>query len=280
MSQNSYPILPPLGENVGAVYRSLTAQIREAVAASGFTDVVFGLSGGIDSALVSTLAVDALGAGRVHSVIMPSPFTPRESVDDALDLAYELGMEAFTIAIDSILSEYEVMLESPMYGQDTALTHQNLQARIRANIIMAFSNQFDWFVLSTTNRSEATVGYTTLYGDMIGAFAPIAPLYKGWVYELARFRNIRQPVIPERVLTKAPSAELASGQTDEDELGPYTVLDAILYRRDQGESADDLIGAGFDSETIGRIESMIQKSHFKRRFAATPAVLPDLDEKV
>jgi len=280
MSHGISPSLPKLGADAGQIYSSLSAQLKDAVSQAHHTDVVFGLSGGIDSALTAALAADALGAGRVHGIIMPSPFTGKTSVDDALEIAHNLGIETFTIAIDSILAEYELMLEAPMYGMDTALTHQNLQARIRANILMAFSNQFNWLVLSTRNRSESMVGYTTLYGDMVGAFAPLAPLYKGWVYELVEFRNAHEPVIPEDILTKAPSAELASGQTDEAELGPYAQLDAILYQIDQGKDVEDIIKQGFDRDALKRIEDMINRAQFKHRYAAPPAVLPDLDSGI
>jgi NAD+ synthetase len=255
------------------VYRSLCAQLKDAATQAGFTDIVLGLSGGIDSALAAALACDTLGAGRVHGIIMPAPCTAPSSVPDALDLAHNLGMKTITIPIDSILAEYDTMLETPMYGLDVSRMRQNIQARIRANILMAFSNQFGWMVLCTSNRSELMVGYTTLYGDTVGACAPLAPLYKGWVYELAHLRNANGAVIPDEILAKAPSAELESGQTDEAELGPYKTLDSVLYHIDQGMSAEDLCAAGFDEEVVAHITDRIAQAQFKHRFEPPGATL-------
>lgn len=274
MNQHAYPPLPALGTQVGDVYRSLCEQLEDAVAQAGFCEVVLGLSGGIDSALTAVLAVDTFGAARVHGVIMPAPHSTPGSVCDAQELADNLGIKTHTVAIDAILTEYDRTLHVSMPTDgDTSRMRQNVQARIRANILMAFSNQFAWLVLCTSNRSESLVGYTTLYGDMVGAFAPLAPLYKGWVYELARFCNAGRNAIPDAILQKAPSAELEPGQTDEAELGSYMVLDAVLYRIDRGMTKDQLLEAGFKAAAVADIAKRITQARFKQRFAPRGATL-------
>ena len=272
--KDSGSLLPPLGERTPRLYDSLVDQLRTFIKDAGFTDVVVGISGGIDSAVVAALAVDAFGSGRMHGIHMPSRYTSPQSTIDARELAENLGIEYFDIPIDSILAEYGVMLDSPMYGLDATRTMQNLQARIRANLLMAFSNQFDWAVLACGNRSEAMVGYMTLFGDTVGAFAPLAPVYKGWVYELAQYRNAQGMVVPDSILGKEPSAELAIGQTDEADLGSYEVLDGILYRIDQGQGYKWLVENGFESESVTRICAQIEKASFKERFSAPGASLP------
>ncbi|MCL2491446.1 MAG: NAD(+) synthase [Coriobacteriia bacterium] len=266
--------LPLLADRVGVVYDSLCDQLRDFVAEAGFTDVVLGISGGIDSALVAALAVDAFGPERVRGIIMPSPFTTEASRTDALELAYNLAIEVLTIPIETIMEQYDASLICAMEERYSSLTRQNLQARIRANILLAFSNAYGWLVLTTGNRSETLVGYTTLHGDMVGAFAPLAPLYKQWVYELARYRNAQEPIIPGNILDKAPSAELASDQTDEEELGSYQILDAVLFHHDLGLGEDELLGLGLDQVDVERVLGMVEKNAFKQRYTAPGASLP------
>ena len=293
MTEADSTLLPPLGERAVFVYASLVDQLRAFVTGQGFTDVVVGISGGIDSALVAAIAVDALGAAHVHGVSMPSRYTTTESNDDAKHLMRNLGLEWRCIPIGAIMEKYDTFLDASLSTNRTAFqpagikpsVKQNLQARVRANILMAFSNQYDWLVLATGNRSEAQVGYTTLYGDMVGAFAPLAPLYKGWVYELARYCNsvvvdaggsvgpVADAVIPQRILTKAPSAELDWNQTDEDELGAYATLDAVLYYRSLGETCEELQERGFPREEVERIDRLVTRASFKHRFAAPGALL-------
>jgi len=270
----TYPPLPSLSDKTSVVYASLRDQLHDFVIAAGFEHVVLGISGGIDSALVAALAADALGPSAVYGITMPSPYTSEESVFDADELAKNLGIESYTVSIDAIMKQFESCLETPLNGHISSVTRQNLQARIRANVLMTFSNEFRWLTLTCGNRSESMVGYATLFGDMAGAFAPIAPLYKGWVYELALYRNEQGPVIPQRIIEKAPSAELAPNQIDEDELGSYQVLDAMLFQLDQGRSVEDLISAGFDREAVDRITGLIKRNSFKQHFAAPGARLP------
>jgi len=290
MKDRDSTLLPPLGERAVSVYRSLVDQLRTFVHDAGFSDVALGLSGGIDSALAATIAVDALGAAHVHGVAMPSRFTSQASIEDARALAENLGIAIRTIPIDTLLVAYTESLAPALGADRRPVVEQNLQARIRANLLMALSNQFDWLVLATGNLSETMVGYTTLYGDMVGAFAPLAPLYKGWVYELARWRNTTAAIevdtpetassragvsspIPASILTKAPSAELAEGQTDEAELGLYATLDGILFYRARGETDEELGDRGFDGADCERISQLIARAAFKRRYAAPGPVL-------
>jgi NAD+ synthase (glutamine-hydrolysing) len=237
---------------------------------NGFQKVVLGLSGGVDSSLTAVLAVDALGADDVVAVFMPSVYTSRDSKEDAEALAHRLGIRLITIPITPMFKAYGAALASVFKGRPSDITEENLQARIRGMVLMALSNKFSWLVLTTGNKSEMSVGYTTLYGDMAGGFAVIKDVPKTLVYELARWRNERdsEPVIPKRVLIRPPTAELRRNQTDQDSLPPYEILDPIIrgyIEDDQG--ASDLVSAGFDRRTIERVLTLVDRSEYKRRQA-------------
>ncbi|MDP2300161.1 MAG: NAD(+) synthase, partial [Actinomycetota bacterium] len=228
-------------------------------------------SGGIDSALVATLAADALGPGHVHGVLMPGPYSSGGSVTDARALAAGLGMDALELPIGDA---YEALLGTlaPAFGERMPdVTEENLQARTRGALLMALSNKFGWLVLATGNKSELSVGYSTLYGDMAGGFSPIKDVFKTKAYDLARWRNAHAaaPVIPEATLAKPPSAELRPDQTDQDSLPPYEVLDAILAGYvEQDRSVADLVAAGHDEVTVEAVVRMVDHAEYKRRQGA------------
>jgi NAD+ synthase (glutamine-hydrolysing) len=253
------------------VYRALTLGVRDYVGKNGFHDVVIGMSGGIDSALVAVLAADALGPSCVRALAMPSGFSSPESVEDAVACAERLGIRIDTIAIGGVFEAYRATLRDPFEGRPGDVAEENLQARIRGNLLMALSNKFGSLVLATGNKSEYAVGYATLYGDMAGGFAPIKDVPKTLVYRLARWRNgsVADPPIPDRILTKPPSAELRPGQLDTDTLPPYDELDPIieLYVEDD-LGIDEIVRAGHDRATVERITSMIDRAEYKRRQAA------------
>lgn len=271
------PSRPPLNasgpiahDDVGEVYQALVLGTRDYVRKNGFEKVVLGLSGGLDSSLVAVIAVDALGAENVIGVSMPSRYSSEGSRTDAAALAKALGIELRSIPIESMFSAALETLAPQFEGREPDVTEENLQARIRAIILMALSNKFGWLVLTTGNKSEMAVGYSTLYGDMAGGFAPIKDVPKTLVYELARWRNARdpEPMIPESVLTKPPSAELRPGQLDVDTLPPYEELDPILelyVERDWG--VPEFRDAGFDVELVRRVIGMVDRSEYKRRQA-------------
>lgn len=261
-------IEPDLGEEQ-SVYQALVLGVRDYVNKNGFDGVVIGLSGGIDSALTLTLAVDALGADRVEAVMMPSAFTSEMSIEDARAQAGTLGVAHTVINIGSLVSAYSQALQQRFSGLAQDVTEENIQARIRGNLLMAISNKTHRIVLATGNKSEMAVGYATLYGDMAGGFAAIKDVPKTMVYRLARYRNGIDPVIPERVLTRAPTAELAPGQKDTDSLPEYDVLDSILERYvEKDESAEQIIAAGFAEDVVFRVLSMVDRNEYKRRQAA------------
>ena len=278
--------LPPLGDQAELIYDSLVEQTRDILRQAGFSEFVLGLSGGLDSALVTTIAVDALaldgiGSQQVHGIIMPSQWTSQQSLDDAEELVKRLKIQSNIFDIMPTFAAINDTLAPAFDGKARDVTEENIQARIRAVFLMALSNKFDWLVLSTSNLSELSVGYTTLYGDMIGAFAPLAPLYKTWVYELAHFRNKRAALqglelpIPQSILEKEPSAELAPNQTDRAALGSYRELDALLYALQKGnKSVLELKQLGFDSDYVDEIVRKVESSEFKRLQAAPSAVLP------
>jgi NAD+ synthase (glutamine-hydrolysing) len=254
------------------VYRALVLGLGDYVRKNGFREVTLGLSGGVDSAFVATLAADALGAEAVRALAMPSRYSSRESLEDAAEVARRLGIRLDTIDIDRAFRAYLDALEAAFQGTEPGLAEENLQARIRGNLLMAISNRFGTLVLATGNKSEYAVGYSTLYGDMAGGFAPIKDVPKTLVYELVRWRNGRGPgdgPIPERVVTKPPSAELRPGQRDTDSLPPYDVLDPIVeaYVEDD-RSPEDLAGEGVDPGLVERVVAMIDRAEYKRRQAA------------
>ncbi|HSJ50295.1 MAG TPA: NAD+ synthase [Actinomycetota bacterium] len=253
------------------VYRALTLGLRDYAHKNGFRDVVLGLSGGIDSALVATLAADALGPQAVLALVMPSRYTSSESIEDATAVAERLGIRIDTIHIDGVISAYGAALAGAFRGTEPGIAEENLQARTRGNLLMALSNRFGSLVVATGNKSEYAVGYATLYGDMAGGFAPIKDVPKTLVYQLARWRNDRGSTapIPERVLTKAPSAELRPNQRDTDSLPPYAVLDPILQAYvEEDRSPEDLVAAGADPAVVARVVALVDGAEYKRRQAA------------
>jgi len=263
------PAVVPL-ERGEEVYRALVLGTRDYVRKNGFTRVVIGLSGGIDSSLVVAIAVDALGRENVAGVGMPSPYSSAGTRRDAQRVAKNLGIEFLTISITSILRAYKRSLARAFKGLKEDVTEENLQARIRGNLLMALSNKFGWLVLTTGNKSEYSVGYTTLYGDMAGGFAVIKDVPKMLVYQVARHVNTQagREIIPESVFARAPSAELRPDQTDQDTLPPYAQLDAILegyVEEDRG--VNDLIARGFPPETVRRVVAMVDRNEYKRRQA-------------
>ena len=263
---------PEWPEEPEDVYRALVLGVGDYARKNGFADVVLGLSGGVDSAFVATLAVDALGAGAVRAIAMPSRYSSRESLEDASEIARRLGIRLDVIGIDEIFSAHLAALEEPFRGTEPGTAEENLQARIRGALLMAISNRFGSLVLATGNKSEYAVGYATLYGDMAGGFAPIKDVPKTLVYELVRWRNAKgqgKAPVPERVVEKPPSAELRPEQKDTDSLPPYEVLDPIVeaYVEDD-RSPEDIVGDGADPDLVERIVAMIDRAEYKRRQAA------------
>lgn len=253
-------------EPAAEIYQALTLGLKDYVTKNGFKKVVVGLSGGIDSALVATLAADALGKDNTIGVFMPSRYSSRESEEDASKLAENLGIRLMHISIEQIYKIYLMVLEPIFLGSERNITEENLQARIRGNILMALSNKFGWLVLTTGNKSEMSTGYATLYGDMAGGFAVIKDVSKTLVYKLAQYRNSLGFVIPERVLTKEPTAELKPNQKDSDTLPPYENLDPILKAYiEEDKNLDEIVSLGFDKETASKVLSMVDKSEYKRR---------------
>jgi NAD+ synthase (glutamine-hydrolysing) len=250
------------------VYQALVLGTRDYVRKNGFERVVFGLSGGIDSSLTATVAADALGPENVVGVAMPSRFSSKESLEDAQGLATNLGIDLRVVSIDGTFQAYLDMLAEQLEGSEADVTEENIQARIRGNVLMALSNKFGWLVLTTGNKSELATGYCTLYGDMAGGFAVIKDVPKGLVYSLARYRNGLGEAIPDRVLEKPPSAELRPDQRDEDALGPYEVLDPILHAYvEEDRGVDEIVALGFDEETVRRVTRMVDRAEYKRRQA-------------
>jgi NAD+ synthase (glutamine-hydrolysing) len=265
--QAAAPIAEPLAPE-REVYEALVVGTRDYVTKNGFTDVVVGLSGGIDSSLVAVLAVDALGADHVHGVLMPSRYSSDHSVTDAEALCRNLGIEHRVIPIEPAHAALLDMLGPSLEGREIDLTEQNVQSRVRGLLLMALSNELGWMVLTTGNKSESAVGYTTLYGDTAGGYAVIKDVPKMLVYALCRDRNLRagRELVPESVLTKPPSAELRPGQTDEESLPPYPLLDAVLaaYVEDD-HTAGELIELGFDPELVARVVRLVDLAEYKRR---------------
>ncbi|HOB51678.1 MAG TPA: NAD+ synthase [Acidobacteriota bacterium] len=264
------PAAPPeaVMEPAEQIYRALVLGTRDYTRKCGFHQVVIGLSGGVDSALVACIAAEALGPENVTGIAMPSMYSAPASLADAEALACNLGIRLETIPIAAVYDSYLQQLRTLFAGRRFDTTEENLQARIRGNLLMAFSNKFGSMVLSTGNKSELAVGYSTLYGDMCGGLAVISDLLKTQVYEVCRWINRARPVIPESTLTKAPSAELRPNQTDQDELPPYDVLDAVLrlYIEEQ-QSRREIIERGFDTALVDRIVGMVDRNEYKRRQA-------------
>ena len=258
--------------------RAIVLAIRDYVRKNGFEKVVIGLSGGIDSSLVASLAVLALGKENVKGVLMPSMYTSKESMEDAQKLAENLEIETFTIPITNVFKAYENALSQVFKGTQPDVTEENIQARIRGNYLMALSNKFGWLVLTTGNKSEYATGYATLYGDMAGGFAPIKDLYKTDVYRVARHLNEREgrEIIPRRVFEKPPSAELRPGQTDQDKLPPYDILDSILKLHiDENRTFDEIVKMGYDERLVDYVFRLVKMSEYKRyQSAPGPKLTP------
>ncbi|MBO0686733.1 MAG: NAD+ synthase [Candidatus Dormibacteraeota bacterium] len=270
VAQHGNPITAPL-DGPAEVYAALVCGTRDYVLKSGaFEKVLVGLSGGVDSSLTAAVAVDALGRDNVAGVLMASRFTSSASLEDARLLAELLGIKTFELPIEGVRDAYAEALAEPFAGTQPGLAEENIQARIRGNLLMAISNKYGWMVLTTGNKSELATGYSTLYGDMAGGFAVLKDIPKTTVYELARHRNsIDGEVIPQRVLEKAPSAELREDQRDEDSLPPYSELDPILqgYVEDD-RSFEELVAAGHDPDTVRRVIALVDRSEYKRRQSA------------
>lgn len=265
------PLVPKVGSpfsQTEEIYNALVLGTRDYVKKNGFNHVVVGLSGGIDSSLVAAVAVDTLGKKNVTAVFMPSRYSSKASLEDAKMLAKNLGIEFIVIPIQETFEKYLNILSKPFKNKKPDAAEENIQARIRGNILMALSNKFGWLVLTTGNKSEMSVGYATLYGDMAGGFAVIKDVPKTLVYQLAEYRNsiAKKVLIPKRVLKKAPTAELKPNQTDQDTLPPYEILDPILkaYVEDD-KSFEEIIAMGFDERVVKKVIKMVDASEYKRR---------------
>jgi NAD+ synthase len=269
--------LPAAPDRLDLIYRSMMTGLRDYVNKNGFPGVILGLSGGIDSAISAAVAADALGPERVRAVMLPSPYTSQHSLEDAARCAEYLGIHYDTIPISGAMDAFHAAL-APAFGDrapDT--TEENIQSRTRGLILMAMSNKFGHMLLTTGNKSEMSVGYATLYGDMCGGYSVLKDVYKTTVFDLCRWRNANRPpnalgpagkIMPERVITKPPSAELKDNQTDQDSLPPYEILDAILIRLVEGEqSIDSVVADGFDHATVLRVWKLLDRAEYKRRQA-------------
>lgn len=249
-------------------YGALVTATRDYIQKNKFEGAIIGLSGGIDSALTLAIAVDAIGADKVHAVMMPSRFTSAMSIEDAKQMTDTLKTHYSEISIEPIFTVFLETLASEFTNTQLDVTEENLQARIRGTILMALSNKFGKIVLTTGNKSEMAVGYATLYGDMAGGFAVLKDVYKTLVYDLANYRNTLNSIIPQRIITRLPSAELAEGQLDQDSLPPYAILDKILERYvEQDQSAGEIIAAGFDPTMVKKIIHLVDLNEYKRRQA-------------
>ena len=258
----------PRLQDVAAIYQVLVLGVRDYIDKNHFSGAVLGLSGGVDSALTLALAVDAIGAQRVEAVMMPSRYTADMSIEDARAEADVLGVEYHVIPIEKPFSSFLEILDETFAGLDADTTEENIQARCRGVILMAISNKKRKILLTTGNKSEMSVGYATLYGDMAGGFAPIKDVPKLLVYQLCEYRNSLGSVIPQRVLDRPPSAELAPDQKDEDSLPPYEVLDPLLERYiEHDESLEQIIAAGFDAAVVERVTGLVEQNEYKRRQA-------------
>ncbi len=257
-------------DRVNEIYNALVLGTRDYVRKSGFKKAVIGLSGGIDSSLTAVIASDAIGCENVIGISMPSRYSSQETRCDSKTLAGNLGIRFIVVPIDSIFNVYLMLLEKEFLGFERDVTEENIQARIRGNILMAFSNKFGWLVLTTGNKSETSVGYCTLYGDMAGGFGVIKDVPKTLVYELARFRNEREKrkLIPQTIFNREPSAELKESQKDVDSLPPYPVLDPILKCYvEEDKSFEEIVAKKFDSEIVKNVIHLVDRNEYKRRQA-------------
>ena len=262
------PKLTPLLEPEAEVYQALALGTGDYFRKNGFSHAALGLSGGIDSALALVIAVEALGPDAVTAVAMPSPYTAVMNREDAKELADHLHVTLLEMPIRDLMTTYDATLADTFVGTTANVAEENLQARIRGNLVMALSNKFGWLVLTTGNKSEMSVGYATLYGDMAGGFAILKDVLKTWVYRIARWRNRQDSVIPKRILDKAPSAELREDQLDTDSLPPYEALDAILESYvEHDRTPAEIEALGFESALVARIINMVDRAEYKRRQA-------------
>ena len=261
------PAPAPLAPEAEA-YRALALGTADYVRKNRFRGAVLGLSGGIDSALTLAIAADAVGPEALTAVSMPSRYTAAENRDDAAELARRLGVPLIELPIEDLAAAYDAALAEPFAGREPDVAEENLQARIRGNLVMALSNKFGWLVLTTGNKSEMSVGYATLYGDMAGGFAVLKDVLKTWVYRLAVWRNRDGEVIPQRIIDKPPTAELRANQLDSDSLPPYDLLDPILEAYvEQDRSPAEIESAGFDRATVERVVKLVDRAEYKRRQA-------------
>jgi NAD+ synthase (glutamine-hydrolysing) len=251
------------------IWRALVLGTRDYVRKCGFGSVLLGLSGGIDSALTAAIAADALGPENVLGVLMPSPYSSPGSIEDSAALAKNLGIKTITITITDIMKDFDSSLADAFRDRERDVTEENIQARIRGNLLMALSNKYRSVLLTTGNKSELAVGYCTIYGDMSGGLAVISDVPKTMVYRIARWLNAKRRSIPEAILSKAPSAELRACQKDQDSLPPYDLLDSILEMHiEQHKPAEEIIAQGFDPDTVRRVLALVRAAEFKRRQAA------------
>jgi len=270
------PLAPEPGR-LESIYHAMVLGLRDYVRKNGFPGVILGLSGGIDSAISAAVAVDALGAPMVRTFMLPSPYTSQDSLDDAAHCAQLLGISCDSISIEPAMQAFGSALAPVFAGRQADITEENIQSRSRGLILMAISNKLGHMVLTTGNKSEMSVGYATLYGDMCGGYSVLKDVYKTTVFELCHWRNANHPagalgpagmVIPERIITKPPSAELRPNQTDQDSLPPYDMLDAILEGLVEGEqSVDALVAGGHDRATVLRVWKLLDRAEYKRRQA-------------
>jgi NAD+ synthase len=260
------PAVKPRDDELKEIYAAMTLGLRDYVHKNGFKGVVIGISGGIDSGLTATVAVDALGADKVHGLIMPSPYTSDESIEDAEALATHLQMQTHSINIEHGMQAFNDMLSGVFEGMAPDTTEENIQARIRGNLLMAYSNKHGFMVLTTGNKSEMSVGYATLYGDMCGGYSVLKDVYKTTVFALSRWRNRDGEVIPDRMITKPPTAELKPNQRDDDTLPPYETLDVILHALiEERLGVEEVIALGHDADTVKRIAKLLYVAEYKRR---------------
>ncbi len=250
------------------IWSALVLGVKDYTRKCGFTKAILGLSGGIDSALVAAVAVEALGNKNVLALLMPSPYSSEHSIIDAQQLVKNLGMQSSLLKIEDLMQGYNLTLAELFQGTEFGIAEENIQSRIRGNLLMAVANKFGYLLLSTGNKSEMAVGYCTLYGDMNGGLATIADVPKTKVYALCHWLNCLEEIIPNNILVKPPSAELKPGQVDQDSLPPYEILDDILLRMiNQHQSREEIIDAGYDGQTVSKIMNLVFKSEFKRKQA-------------
>jgi NAD+ synthase (glutamine-hydrolysing) len=253
-------------EEIESVYQALVLGVKDYMDKCGFKTAILGLSGGIDSAVTCCIAAEAVGSDNVVAVTMPGPYSSPGSVADSEKLAVNLGLKFETVPISPVYEAYIKSLRPQLRGREVDITEENIQARIRGNMLMALSNKFGHLVLSTGNKSELAVGYCTLYGDMSGGLSVISDVPKTMVYELARYINRQSPIIPQEIINKAPTAELKENQTDQDTLPPYEMLDQILhYYLDEHYSMEDILRLDFDPVTVSWVIRAVDRNEYKRR---------------